>query len=60
LKQRWSRFTDDDLKQIERNYEKFISKLQERYAGRKVELMKWADAWQQKPATSKSVEKKPR
>jgi uncharacterized protein YjbJ (UPF0337 family) len=60
LKQKWGKFTDDDLKQIEGNYEKFIGKVQERYAGKKVELMKWADAWQAKPAATKAVEKKPR
>ena len=59
LKQKWGKFTDDDLKQIEGNYEKFIGKVQERYAGEKVELMKWADAWHEKP-TPKAVEKKPR
>lgn len=42
LKQKWGKFTDDDLKQIEGNYEKFIGKVQERYAGENVELMKWA------------------
>jgi hypothetical protein len=28
--------------------------------GKKVELMKWADAWHEKPAAPKAVEKKPR
>jgi uncharacterized protein YjbJ (UPF0337 family) len=59
LKQKWGKFTDDDFKQIEGNYAKFIGKIQERYAGEKVELMKWADAWHAKP-TPKPVEKKPR
>lgn len=45
LKQKLGKFTDDDLKQIEGNYEKYIGKAQERYTGKKVELMKWADAW---------------
>ena len=35
LKQKWGKFTDDDLKQIEGNYEKCIGKVQERYAGKK-------------------------
>jgi uncharacterized protein YjbJ (UPF0337 family) len=35
LKQKWDKFTDDDLKQIEGNYEKCIGKVQERYAGKK-------------------------
>ena len=59
LKQKWGKFTDDDFKQIEGNYAKFIGKIQERYAGEKVELMKWADAGHAKPAP-KPVEKKPR
>ena len=60
LKQKWGKFTDDDLKQIEGNYDKFVGKVQERYAGKKAELMKWADAWHEKPAVPKAVEKKPR
>ena len=60
LKQQWGKFTNDDLKQIEGNFEKFIGKVQERYAGKKAELMKWADAWHAKPTTPKAAEKKPR
>jgi len=59
LKQKWGKFTDEDLQQIEGDYEKFIGKVQVRYAGKKVELIKWADAWHAKPV-SKAVEKKPR
>jgi uncharacterized protein YjbJ (UPF0337 family) len=54
LKQTWGKFTDDDLKQIEGNYEKFIGKVQERYAGKKVEL-KWAATWHAKPTTPEAV-----
>ena len=49
MKQKWGKFTDDDLKQIEGNYETFVGKVQERYAGKTVERMKWATAWLQKP-----------
>ena len=56
LKQKWGKFTDADLQQIEGNYEKFLGKVQERYAGKNVELMKWADAWHEKSAP-KPVEK---
>ena len=59
LKQKWGEFTHSDRQEIGGNYEKFIGKVQERYAGKKVELMKWADAWHEKP-TPKAVEKKPR
>ena len=58
LKQQWGEFTDDDLTQIEGNFEKFIGKVQERYAGKRAELMKWADAWHAKPTTPEAGEKK--
>ena len=48
LKHKWGKFTDDDLQQIEGNYEKFIGKVQERYGDKKSELMKWADQWYHK------------
>jgi uncharacterized protein YjbJ (UPF0337 family) len=46
LKKQWGKFTDDDLQQIEGNYEKFVGKVQERYGDRKDEIMKWADRWE--------------
>jgi uncharacterized protein YjbJ (UPF0337 family) len=58
LKHKWGKFTDDDLKQIEGNYEKFVGKVQERYAGKKVELMKWATAWHQKPTATPTGKEK--
>ena len=58
LKQQWGEFTDDDLTQIEGNFEKFLGKVQERYAGKRAELMKWADAWHPKPTTPEAGEKK--
>jgi len=57
LKQQWGKFTDDDLNQIEGNYAKFVGKVQERYGDKKSELLKWADAWHEKPAP-KAEEKK--
>ena len=56
LKQQWGKFTDDDLQQIEGNYDKFLGKVQERYGDKKEELMKWADHWHQKSAPA-SAEK---
>ncbi len=50
LKEKYGKFTDDDLKQIEGNYEKFVGKAQERYGDKKDALMKWADEWHEKPA----------
>ena len=51
LKQQWGKFTDDDLQQIEGNYEKFLGKAQERYGDKKGEIMKWADRWHEKSAS---------
>jgi uncharacterized protein YjbJ (UPF0337 family) len=48
LKQEWGKFTDDDLRQIEGNYDKFVGKAQERYGDQKDEIMKWADQWHQR------------
>jgi uncharacterized protein YjbJ (UPF0337 family) len=56
LKQRWGKFTDDDLQQIEGDYDKFLGKVQERYGDNKSELMKWADHWHRDstPGTGKT------
>jgi len=45
LKKQWGKFTDDDLMQIEGDYDKFNGKLQERYADRKDDVSRWADKW---------------
>jgi uncharacterized protein YjbJ (UPF0337 family) len=45
LKRQWGSFTDDDLLQIEGNYDKFVGRTQERYADRKDEVARWADQW---------------
>jgi len=65
LKQQWGKFTDADLLQIEGNYDKFIGKVQELYAEKKDELIKWADRWHEKtapaaaPAVAPAVAKTP-
>jgi uncharacterized protein YjbJ (UPF0337 family) len=50
LKKQWGRFTDDDLKQIEGDYDKFVGKIQERYGDRRNEVSKWAEEWYQRAA----------
>jgi uncharacterized protein YjbJ (UPF0337 family) len=47
LKEKWGKFTDNDLQQIGGNYERFVGKVQERYGEKKDELMKCADQWHQ-------------
>ena len=45
LKKQWGKFTDDDLLQIEGDYQKFQGSLQARYDDRKEEVSRWADDW---------------
>lgn len=46
LKKQWGRFTEDDLLQIEGDYDKFAGKIQERYGDKKDEVSRWVDQWQ--------------
>lgn len=48
LKKQWGQFTDDDLLQIEGDYDKFMGKLQERYADQKDTVSRWAEQWYEK------------
>ena len=45
VKKQWGKFTDDDLTQVEGDYEKFLGRIQERYGDKKEEVMRWADDW---------------
>ncbi len=45
VKKQWGKFTDDDLLQIEGDYDKFIGRVQERYGDQKDDVVRWADDW---------------
>lgn len=45
IKQQWGKLTDNDLKRIEGNYDKFLGLVRERYGDRKEEVVKWLDQW---------------
>ena len=45
VKQKWGKLTDDDLMQVEGNYDKFVGRVQERYGDKKDEVVKWANDW---------------
>jgi uncharacterized protein YjbJ (UPF0337 family) len=45
LMKTWGKFTNDDLAQIEGDYEKFKGLVHERYADRKDEISRWTDEW---------------
>ena len=42
---RWGQLTDDDLLQIEGDYDKFLGAIQKRYGDQKEKVKKWADQW---------------
>ncbi len=48
VKKQWGKLTDDDLTQIEGDYDKFVGRIQERYGDKKEEVMRWADDWHTK------------
>jgi uncharacterized protein YjbJ (UPF0337 family) len=57
LKEKWGKFTDNDLQAIGGNYDRFVAKAQERYGDKKRELMKWADQWYHKAPPAKTGKK---
>jgi len=45
LKNQWGKFSDNDLTEIEGDFEKFNGKLQEVYGNQKQEISDWTDKW---------------
>jgi len=45
LKKQWGKLTDDDLMQIEGDYDKFVGTVQRKYGDQKEEINKWSDKW---------------
>ncbi|MBX3234655.1 MAG: CsbD family protein [Nitrospiraceae bacterium] len=45
VKKQWGKITDDDLLQIEGDYDKFLGRVQERYGDKKDDVVRWADDW---------------
>ena len=45
LKKQWGKFTDDDLLQIQGDYQKFLGTLQVKYGEQKEEVSRWTDQW---------------
>ncbi len=55
VKKQWGKFTDDDLMQIEGDYDKFVGRVQERYGDKKEEVVRWADDWYQRQGQSNAT-----
>ena len=47
LMQRWGRFTDNDLLEVEGSYEKLIGKVYERYGDQRDDVIHWVGEWQE-------------
>lgn len=45
LKKQWGKFTDNDLLEMEGNYDKFLGIMQKRYGDQKEEVKRWTDEW---------------
>jgi len=43
VKERWGRLTDDDLMEVEGNYDKLIGKIQERHGESEEKIKEWMD-----------------
>ena len=48
LRSYWANFTDDDIAEINGNYDVFVEKAQLRYGDRKDELQQWLVRWLQR------------
>ncbi|MHB1565983.1 MAG: CsbD family protein [Acidiferrobacter sp.] len=43
-KRRWAKLTDDDLMEVEGNYDKLLGKIQERHGATRESIKKWIDS----------------
>jgi uncharacterized protein YjbJ (UPF0337 family) len=43
VKKKWGRLTDDDLMEVEGNYDKLIGKIQEKHGESEENVKKWMD-----------------
>lgn len=59
-KNQWGKLTDDDLMQVEGDYDKFIGRVQERYGDKKEEVARWADDWYAKQGQPGAEANRPR
>jgi uncharacterized protein YjbJ (UPF0337 family) len=59
LKEKWDKFSDNDLQEIRGDYNKFLGKVQQRYGDKKSELMKWANQWHEKASSKPAGKPKP-
>lgn len=50
VKKTWGQLTDNDLLEIEGDYDKFLGVVQRKYGDRKGEIERWAEQWCERQA----------
>jgi uncharacterized protein YjbJ (UPF0337 family) len=45
LKRQWGKLTDNDLLEVEGDYDKFLGVVQKRYGDQRDEVKRWVDQW---------------
>jgi uncharacterized protein YjbJ (UPF0337 family) len=58
LKNKWGKFTDDDLLEAEGSYEKFLGVVQKKYGDQKEEVTQWANEWYSKRERDEIIKEK--
>ena len=51
VKKKWGQISDNDLLEMEGDYDKFLGVLQKRYGDKKEEVERWANDWYQRHET---------
>ena len=51
VKKKWGQISDNDLLEMEGDYDKFLGVLQNRYGDQKEEVERWADDWYRRHET---------
>ena len=52
VKKKWGQFTDNDLLEVEGDYDKFLGVVQKRYGDEKEEVRRWVEGWCEKNRTA--------
>jgi uncharacterized protein YjbJ (UPF0337 family) len=45
VKRQWGKLTDNDLLEVEGDYDKFLGVVQKRYGDQREEVKRWVDQW---------------
>jgi uncharacterized protein YjbJ (UPF0337 family) len=51
IKKKWGQITDNDLLEMEGDYDKFLGVMQKRYGDKKEEVERWTEDWHDRHQT---------